>query len=529
MPGLELGIRIALAAVFAVAGTAKLADRDGSRRALRDFGVPARLAGAAGVGLPLLELSVAIGLLISASAWFALAAAAGLLLGFIAAIGVSMARGAAPDCHCFGQLHSEPAGWSALARNCVLFAAAAVALTTGQEASQLSPVAWVGQLTPTGVAVAALTVVVLSFIAAEGWLLFELLRQHGRILARLDALEARAAGPGAPAGTDAERPAIAIAMAASNRDGHKPGLAVGALAPEFDLSALDGARVSLSMLRARRAPVVLIFTDPACGPCNALLPDIGDWQRRYARRLTIALVSRAGAETNRAKAQEHGLENVLLQGDREVSALYEAHGTPSAVVVSADGRIASSLSTGAAAITALVETWAGGGSKVVRPSANGAANGHHSAPVTSAGLAIGSQAPDVTLEDLDGRPVSLHERRGEALVVLFWNPRCGFCQRILPDLRAWQDEGPPGAPALLVVSTGEVETNRAMGLRSPVVLDQTFQTARSFGASGTPSAIRIDPTGRIATPLAIGAPGVLALLGAKELAQPGKHVAPEVV
>ena len=40
MPGFVLGIRLVLAAVFAVAGTAKLLDAAGSRGALEGFGVP---------------------------------------------------------------------------------------------------------------------------------------------------------------------------------------------------------------------------------------------------------------------------------------------------------------------------------------------------------------------------------------------------------------------------------------------------------------------------------------------------------
>jgi hypothetical protein len=48
-----------------------------------------------------------------------------LMAFFAAAIGVTLSQGRRPDCHCFGQLHSAPVGWSALARNVVLAAAAA--------------------------------------------------------------------------------------------------------------------------------------------------------------------------------------------------------------------------------------------------------------------------------------------------------------------------------------------------------------------------------------------------------------------
>ena len=262
--------------------------------------------------------------------------------------------------------------------------------------------------------------------AAQGWFLLELLRQHGRILGRLEALEAGEAGQRDQA--QRRRSADGDGPHTSNGNGYKAGLAVGTPAPEFELPSFDGRGVSLAALRARGAPVLLIYSDPGCGPCNALLPDIADCQRRYAEQLTIALVSRAGADGNRAKAEEHRQQTVLLQDVREASTLYQAHGTPSAMMVSADGRIASSLSVGAVAIRALVEAWVTGGLNVLQPSDNGAANREEAAPAVSAGLAIGSKAPSITLEDLDGRRISLHEPAEGGVVLLFWNPRCGFCQ-----------------------------------------------------------------------------------------------------
>jgi protein-disulfide isomerase len=100
--------------------------------------------------------------------------------------------------------------------------------------------------------------------------------------------------------------------------------------------------------------------------------------------------------------------------------------------------------------------------------------------------------------------------------VLFWNPGCGFCQQMLPDLKAWEADPPPGAPQLFVVSAGTVEANQAMGLRSPVMLDQGFSAGRSFGATGTPSAVLIDAQGRMTSPVAVGAAAVLALAAGPE-------------
>ena len=50
--------RVLLALVLAVAGSTKLADREGTRRAMGDFGVPSALASPLGL-LPLAELAIA--------------------------------------------------------------------------------------------------------------------------------------------------------------------------------------------------------------------------------------------------------------------------------------------------------------------------------------------------------------------------------------------------------------------------------------------------------------------------------------
>ena len=133
MDAILLGARLVLALVFAVAGVAKLMDLAGSRRAIVEFGVPAALAGPLGILLPLAELAVAAALLPTTTAWWGAVGALVLLLLFGAAIGANLARGRKPDCHCFGQLHSAPAGWPTLARNAVLAAPAALVVWQGLE------------------------------------------------------------------------------------------------------------------------------------------------------------------------------------------------------------------------------------------------------------------------------------------------------------------------------------------------------------------------------------------------------------
>jgi len=129
-------------------------------------------------------------------------------------------------------------------------------------------------------------------------------------------------------------------------------------------------------------------------------------------------------------------------------------------------------------------------------------------------LTPGQQAPSLSLPDLDGDTLDLDAFRGRPLVMLFWNPGCGFCAAMLEDLRAWDADPPPGSPRLLVVSQGTREANRALGLRSPVVVEEgALRSHMAFGVRATPSAILLDADGRIATGMARGVRAVTGLMG----------------
>jgi len=86
---------------------------------------------------------------------------------------------------------------------------------------------------------------------------------------------------------------------------------------------------------------------------------------------------------------------------------------------------------------------------------------------------------------------------------------------MLDDLKEWEAHPPPGAPKLLVVSSGTTEDNLAMNLRSRVVVDPNSLAASAFGAGGTPMAVLLDAKGRVASEVAAGAQAVLALAGVK--------------
>jgi thiol-disulfide isomerase/thioredoxin len=489
--------RLLLGAVFVVAGVAKLADREGSRRAVADFGVPVALAAPLGVLLPLAELAVAVALIPTSTALWGAVGALLLLLLFVAGIGANLARGRRPDCRCFGQLHSSPAGWSTLARNGVLAAIAALVVWRGLE-GEVGPsvVGWIGALSTGELLILAVGTVVLALVAAQWWFLLGVLRQNGRLLARLAAVEDRL---------------VAAGLAPSENGAHQTsGLPVGSPAPAFALEDLDGEEATLEGLLARGNPVMLMFTDPACEPCMDLLPDVGRWQQQYADKLTIAIVGRGTVAENSAKVSEHGVDNVMLQEDWEVADAYDVDATPGAVVVSPEGVIRSPVAHGPDQVEALVAQAVGERAQLpmFRSTDDHAADEEDK----TAHLKLGEQAPEIKLRDLEGRLVSLQDFRGEEVLVLFCSPGCGFCQEMMPDLKEWEAAPPEGAPRLLVVSDETVEENKAMGISSPVVLDDTYAVWDAFDVSGTPSAILVDAEGRVASKMVMGSVAVLELI-----------------
>lgn len=310
-------LRLALAAVFVAAAVGKLADLRGSRAALVGFGVPAPVAAVGGTLLPLAELTVAVALIPAASARWAALGALALLISFIGGIARALSQGRAPDCHCFGQIHSTPAGWGTLARNVGLAAVATVILVGGAGA-------------PVG-----------AWLSARSGL--ELLATAAGVLAVALALVALRLW------TDNRRLRRELAGAPRDR-----GLPVGAPAPPFALPAPDGQTRSLETLRAGGRSVALVFMSADCGPCMTLMPELKRWQVTLSQALTISVIGHASNGHDDLADGYEGLANVLIQRGSEVSDAYGIPGTPSAVLVSPTGAIASPPAVGAPAIEALI-------------------------------------------------------------------------------------------------------------------------------------------------------------------------------
>ncbi len=146
----------------------------------------------------------------------------------------------------------------------------------------------------------------------------------------------------------AGRPAKRVADSGNLVDSQieRSGLKAGTLAPSFKLPDLDGRNVSLEDYRGKQ--LLLVFSDPHCGPCNQHAPELARLHRQHRNnRLALIMVGRGDIEENRRKAQEHGLEfPVVLQRKWEVSRQYGIFGTPVAFLVGEDGVIKNNVAMG---------------------------------------------------------------------------------------------------------------------------------------------------------------------------------------
>jgi peroxiredoxin/uncharacterized membrane protein YphA (DoxX/SURF4 family) len=482
-------LRLALAGIFALAGVAKFMDLEGSEKAFKEFGVPAAIAKPSSIALSVFEIAIAVMFLFTATSWLAAVCGSALLVLFIAQMIYQMAKGNAPDCHCFGQVHSEPVGTKSVVRN-VLFALPATLLVwqgPGQQGMSLAdPRLDVTQL--------AFGIVIVAFLAAVAFQLKKISGQQNQIMRRIEMLEIVAHDGGTVERDDLAHP-------------HE-GLPIGAVFPDFELPDLNGDVVPLSDLREEHKAVLFLFVGPTCNPCKALLPEFEQWYAELNEKVKFVFVSSGSAEENSEKFDSNASKLILLQKHRELADLVKAQWTPTAVLMDKNGRIASHVAAGDAAIRSLIEQI-----KVSDPRqefnyfTNG--NGH-----SHLGK-IGENVPQFSLTDIKGNEITSDFFHGKQTLVAFWSLTCPHCTEMIKTLGEWDRAKTNGDPALVVFSEGDIETHREFGLKSSIILEEGYATAEQFGMYGTPSAVLVNEHGRIISETAAGAPNIWALVGRK--------------
>lgn len=342
----------------------------------------------------------------------------------------------------------------------------------------------------------ALVGLLLCAFVGLGLVVYQLLRQQGRLLLRLETLERRASGAGqAPS---APR-----------------GLEVGDEVESFRLPDIAGEEVALADFRGRR--VLLVHWSPGCGYCAKIAGELAELEGKLrSRDIELLLVSYGEAEPNLALAEEHGLSaRILLQEAGKPVAAFRGLGTPVAYLLDEQGRVAAPLALGANEVPRLARAVAQGRRELAseRPLAE--------SRLEREGLKPGTPAPRFVLPEIRGGELGLQDYLGRRVLLVFSDPACAPCNALLPELAKLDDED----LAVIVVSRGDLDANirkaEELGLDVPVVVQRGWRLSKQYGIFGTPVGYLIGEDGMIVREVAVGKDAITALgreAGAREAA-----------
>ena len=155
---------------------------------------------------------------------------------------------------------------------------------------------------------------VLLAVVLLAWLLVQVLRQQGRLLLRIEALE---------------RPTGAL---------RRPRAISPRRAPPATVPALPAAGSEGRRARGLDTRVLLVHWSPECGFCREIAADLAGLQGSAAAKTELVLVSYGSPESNRALLEAHGLARPSADG--ETIQGFARMGTPAAYLLDDRHRIA---------------------------------------------------------------------------------------------------------------------------------------------------------------------------------------------
>lgn len=115
---------------------------------------------------------------------------------------------------------------------------------------------------------------------------------------------------------------------------------------------------------------------------------------------------------------------------------------------------------------------------------------------------VGGPAPPFTLNDLEGRPVTLTDYKGKVVLLNFWATWCEPCKKEMPEIQAAYEQYKEQGLAVLAVNFGEnadptVSFVHHGRLTFPVLLDRNASVAERYAVINLPVTFFIDPDGII--------------------------------
>jgi peroxiredoxin len=188
------------------------------------------------------------------------------------------------------------------------------------------------------------------------------------------------------------------------------GIQPGQVAPDFTLTTPDGTSITLSQLRGQA--VVLNFWATWCPVCRRELPEIEAAYQKYREQGVVILgvdQQESPDEVAEFMAQNGLNYPTVIDPQGEVGKTYQVIGIPTAVFIDAQG-VVRARHIGPLTVSQFDE--------YVDPLLPETAAGPASIPpLEEPGLLA---APDFTLADSTGTPITLSDYRGKSVVLVFY-------------------------------------------------------------------------------------------------------------
>lgn len=115
---------------------------------------------------------------------------------------------------------------------------------------------------------------------------------------------------------------------------------------------------------------------------------------------------------------------------------------------------------------------------------------------------VGYLAPDFTLQDMDGNPVTLSSLTGKVVFLNFWASWCAPCRIEMPEMERLHAQQ---IPDLVILAINQSTTERqeddgrrfmaAYGYTFPALFDQTGRVGNNYLAVSMPTSYFIGPDG----------------------------------
>ena len=117
-------------------------------------------------------------------------------------------------------------------------------------------------------------------------------------------------------------------------------------------------------------------------------------------------------------------------------------------------------------------------------------------------VAAGKEAPDFTLNDINGKPFSLSSLRGKYVVLDFWGSWCGWCIKGMPDMKKYYEKY-RGKFEIVGIDCNDTEAKWKDAVKKHelpwihVKSEKADATPQKYAVEGYPTKVILNPDGTI--------------------------------